>query len=321
VRVCIKDDLDTDGGGVSNPIMRVPLAVLSIMMLLLGVVGAKPVKVLIVDGFSNHNWQYNTALIRGILEPSGLFDVAVSTSPPKKESPGWDEWRPKFSDYDVVIQTCNDINGGPTWPESVRKDFETYVKNGGSIFIYHSANNAFADWDAYNRMIGLGWRNANQGIAIAIDAEGKVVRIPSGEGKNTGHGARVNAVITAAPGDHPIHRGLPKKWETPDIEIYHYARGPAENIEVLSYAYDPATSMQWPIEWTVSYGKGRVYTATYGHVWQGDVQPERMRCAGVQTLMVRAVWWLARREEPLPVPADFPTESKMSVRSEIPIQK
>src|SRR5262245_51667144 len=73
--------------------------------------GNEPVKVLLLDGFSNHNWQLNTALIRGILEPTGLFAVTVSTSPPKADSPGWDEWRPKFSDYDVVIQTCNDIGG------------------------------------------------------------------------------------------------------------------------------------------------------------------------------------------------------------------
>ena len=300
--------------------MRFLLKLLGIMVLLLSAAAAKPVKVLIVDGFSNHNWQLNTALIRGILEPTGLFDVHVSTAPPQKDAPGWDTWRPKFSDYEVVIQTCNDINGGPSWPEGVRKDFEAYVENGGGVFIYHSANNAFADWEAYNRIIGLGWRKADQGIALAIDEEGKVVRIPKGEGKGTGHGARVDAVITRL-GDHPMHLGLPRKWKTPDIEIYRYARGPAENIEVLSYASEAATHMQWPIEWTVSYGKGRVYAATYGHVWKDDVQPERMRCAGVQTVMVRAVWWLAKREEPLSVPADFPTETKTSIRGEIPIPR
>src|SRR4029077_16453983 len=36
------------------------------------------IKVLIVDGFSNHDWRQTTALLRGILEPSGLFTVSVS---------------------------------------------------------------------------------------------------------------------------------------------------------------------------------------------------------------------------------------------------
>jgi hypothetical protein len=75
--------------------------------------------------------------------------------------------------------------------------------------------------------------------------------------------------------------------------------------------------MNWPLEWVVTYGKGRVYTSTFGHVWAGDTQPARMRCAGVQTVMVRALEWLAGRPVALPVPADFPTESKTSVRGEI----
>ena len=39
------------------------------------------VRVLILDGFSNHNWKLNTKLLRGLLEPTGLFDVSVSTCP------------------------------------------------------------------------------------------------------------------------------------------------------------------------------------------------------------------------------------------------
>jgi len=278
----------------------------------------KKVRVLLVDGFSNHNWQLNTKLIRGILEPTGFFNLTVTTSPPKADSPGWNGWRPDFSSYDVVIQTCNDINGGPSWPDAVKTDFENYVRTGGGVLIYHSANNAFANWDAYNHIIGLGWRKADQGIALAVGGDGSIIRIPVGEGKGTGHGERVDAVITRI-GDHPIHEGLPRKWKTPDIEVYHYARGPAENVEVLSYTYDVKTNMQWPIEWTVTYGKGRVYTATYDHVWKDDTQPERMRCAGIQTVMVRALLWLARKEAKLPAPADFPTETAVSIRKEIPI--
>ena len=75
--------------------------------------------------------------------------------------------------------------------------------------------------------------------------------------------------------------------------------------------------MNFPLEWTVAYGQGRVYTSTFGHVWKGDTQPERMRCAGVQTMVVRALQWLAHREVTFPVPADFPTAEKISVRGEI----
>ena len=275
-----------------------------------------PIRVFIVDGFSNHYWQLNTALIRGIIEPTKLFTVAVTTSPPKKDSPGWEAWRPNFSDYDVVIQTCNDINGGPTWPREVQLAFEEFVAKGGGVYVWHSGNNAFPDWPAYNEMIGLGWRKRDFGVAITIGDHGRLVRIPAGEGRDTGHGARIDTVVKRL-GDHPIHAGLPREWLTPDIEVYYYARGPAKNLEVLSYGFDPRTQMNWPLEWMVAYGQGRVYTSTFGHVWKDDTQPARMRCAGVQTIVVRALQWLAHREISWPVPADFPTATAASVRGEI----
>jgi hypothetical protein len=275
---------------------------------------AARIRVLIVDGYSNHDWRLTTRLIRGILEPTGLFDVSVSTAPANADAPGWDAWRPKFADYDVVIQTCNDLGGGPRWPRAVEETFERFVRDGGGVYVWHAGNNAFAGWPAYNDMIGLGWRKKDFSDAIAINTDGTLRRIPAGEGTDTGHGARVDTVVHRL-GEHPIHAGLPRAWKTPDIEVYHFARGPAKNLTVLSYGYDPETKMNWPLEWTVAYGRGRVYTSTFGHVWAGDTDPARMRCAGVQTIVMRALQWLAGRPVTFPVPADFPTADRISVRA------
>lgn len=275
------------------------------------------IRVLIVDGFSNHDWRLTTRLIRAVIEPTGLFEVAVSTAPPTQNAAGWDGWHPRFADYDVVIQNCNDIKAGPPWPADVRTAFEEFVRQGGGTYIWHSANNAFADWPAYNEIIGLGWRAKDQGDALQIGDDLQIIRIPSGEGHNTGHGPRVDALIHRL-GDHPIHRGLPRVWRTANTEIYYYARGPAKNLEVLSWTEDELrTQKRWPMEWTVTYGKGRVYVSTFGHVWRGDVQPVTLRCAGVQTLTVRALQWLARRPVSFPVPTDFPTADAPSIRPEL----
>src|ERR1700739_3956067 len=98
------------------------------------------IRVLIVDGFSNHDWQQTTRLLRGILQAAGEFDVEVSTMPPETGSAAWQAWRPHFAGYDVVIQTCND-NGGngllqglkqkPEWPHAVKRDFAEYARKGG----------------------------------------------------------------------------------------------------------------------------------------------------------------------------------------------
>ncbi len=277
------------------------------------------IRVLITDGCSNHDWALTTRCIRAILTPTGLFDISVSTTPPTAASPGWDTWRPKFADYDVVIQHYNDINGGAPWPAAVRADFEAYVRNGGGVYVWHAGNNAFPDWPAYNQVIGLGWRKKDQGTALQVGDDEKIIRIPSGEGNNTSHGPRFDATVIRL-GDHPIHQGLPRRWKAANIEVYNYARGPAENVEVLSYANDEVrTKLNWPIEWTVTYGQGRVYTSTLGHVWKDDVQPVTVRDAAVQTLLVRALQWLAKRPVTWPVPADFPTENATSVRAELPL--
>jgi hypothetical protein len=274
------------------------------------------IRVLIVDGFSNHDWQLTSRSIRAILEPTGLFLVTVSTSPSDGTAPGWEQWRPDFAAFDVVIQTCNDINGGPSWPQPVREAFEKYIRRGGGVYVWHSGNNAFPDWPAYNDIIGIGWRKKEFGSALVVADDGSIRRIPPGQGEDTGHGKRFDALVRRL-GEHPIHKGLPRAWRAADIEVYYHVRGPAKNVAVLSYAWEPHTALNWPIEWTVRYGRGRVYTSTLGHVWRGDVQPVTVRDAAVQTLLVRSLQWLSRRPVTWPVPEDFPTATSTSIRGEL----
>ncbi len=280
-----------------------------------------PLRVLIVDGFSNHAWRQNTALLRGMLAAAGGFAVNVSTMPPPG-SAGWAEWRPHFDAYDAVIQTCNDIGAPPAakphWPDAVKEAFVKYVRNGGGVYIYHSAENAFVGWKSYEAMVGLCWRDANYGTALQITGSRRLLRIPPGSGLGTGHGPRGNVLVTRL-ADDPIHAGLPRAWLSPDLEVYYYARGPASHIHVLAYARDsrPGLGLLWPVEWTTSFGKGRVYVSTYGHVWQGDVQPASVRDAAVQTIVPRALQWLARRPVSYPVPKDFPTAGAVAVRGPI----
>jgi hypothetical protein len=272
------------------------------------------IRVLIVDGFSNHDWRRTTACVRGILAATNLFDVTISTIPAHATDPAYAAWCPRFTDYDVVIQTCNDLNGnGPPWPPGARVPFENYVRDGGGVFMLHSANNAFADWDAYNHMLGIGWRKTDFGTALQVNVDGSLTRIPPGEGNGTSHAARTDRVVHML-GDHPIHAGLPPAWKTPLLEVYTYTRGPAENTTVISWAEDPKGHGRWPTEWVVSYGKGRAYSSSFGHVWHGEADPVDMRCAGFQTVLVRGLQWLSHRPVTFPVPTDFPTETQVSLR-------
>jgi type 1 glutamine amidotransferase len=212
-----------------------------------------------------------------------------------------------------VVQNCNSYGGRPSWPVAVQHDLEAFVREGGGLYILHSGNNAFPEWKEYNRMIGLGWRDKDFGWAISVDPAGQVSRIPPGEGGNTSHGKRIDAVLTRL-ADHPIHSNLPRQWKVADLEVYSYARGPAENLTVLSYAREPNTGLNFPIEWVVQYGAGKVYNSTFGHVWQDDVNPPATRCVAFQTLLVRAVEWLGREDVTSPVPVGFPDHLHVRLR-------
>lgn len=274
------------------------------------------IEVLIVDGFSNHNWRQTTRMVRRILEDTGLFRVHVSTAPGSADSPVWQTWRPLFSDYDVVIQNMNNIGKGQLrWPREVELALEEYLRSGGGLYVLHSANNAFSHWAEYDRMIGLGWRRKDAGMSLEIKDNGQIVRIPQGEGKGTSHGPRFDTVVRVL-NRHPINDGFPQCWLTPSLEVYVYARGPAENLTVLSYAFDKNTHKYWPVEWVVEYGKGRVYNSTFGHLWRDEVEPPSFRCVGFQTMLIRATEWLATEKTTWPVPTDFPTENTVSLREE-----
>ncbi|WP_303315954.1 ThuA domain-containing protein [Flavivirga abyssicola] len=269
--------------------------------------------VLIVDGFSNHDWKQTSLIVKTILEKSNLFEVDISTAPSEPEDIAWENWRPKFKDYDVVIQNTNNIhNKKIQWPRVVQKEMEEYLRSGGGLYILHSANNAFPDWEAYNLMIGLGWRSKEAGVALQINEGEEVIRIPVGKGKSTYHGPRNDEIIYTL-NDHSINKDFPKKWKTPNMELYKYARGPAKNMTMLSYAKDKETNINWPVEWVISYGKGRVYNSSMGHLWKGDIYPLSYRCVGFQTTLIRAAEWLATGKVSYKVPNNFPSEHSIEL--------
>lgn len=296
--------------------MRKGLVLLALAGLALASLAAEPsakIRLLIIEGVSNHDWQHRLALVREILARDGSFEVEVSTTPSAPDDPAWATWRPDFSKYDVVLSGYNNLGGKAQWPKEVQQAFEKFVRDGGGFYAYHEANNSFAEWPEYNEMIGLGWRKKDFGQAIIVRPDESLQMIPPGQGGDTGHGNRSDVVVHQF-GEHPIHAGLPRAWKAADIEVYCYARGPATNLTVLAYAADVKTQVQFPIEWTVQYGQGRVFVSTYGHVWADQKDPQGMRCAAFQTIMVRALKWLARRPVGEGVPADFPTADAVSLR-------
>lgn len=292
-------------------------------------------RALIIDGQNNHGmWPKTTVMMKKYLEESGLFTVNVKrtaytwngddlipkfpvkldieTTALKKPKPDPD-YKPDFSAYDVVLSNFG-WNAAP-WPEQTKEGLENFVSQGGGLVIVHAADNSFAEWDAYNRMIGLGgWggRDESSGPYVYYDDHGHLVRDTS-KGRGGSHGKQHEYLIEARDATHPIIRGLPKKWLHAKDELYDQLRGPAEKMHVLATAFaDKSTGgsgRHEPILMTIQFGSGRVFHTPMGHA------DYSMECVGFITTLVRGSEWAATgKVSQTKVPSDFPTATEVKQR-------
>ncbi len=264
------------------------------------------IKVLIVDGPQRaHDYEKTTPALKEILEQAGIFEVAHSRSTPEACNDG--SYMPDFSQYDVVV--INEGFGANDWPRTTQKAFEKYMKEGGGMVSYHAANNAWPNWEEYNKMTGLGgWggRNEKSGPYLYIDDDGNVVRDDS-SGKGGSHGPQHVYEIQVREPEHPIMKGLPAVFLHGPDELYDRLRGPAENVTILASAFSSkdqrGTGRHEPVFMTIDYGKGRVFHTVLGHA------VKHLREQSFITTFQRGTEWAATGQVTIPVPEGFPNRN------------
>ena len=310
-------------------------------------------QVLIIDGQNNHYiWPKTTQMMQDYLEETGLFEVSIHRTDSVWLGIKYNENRPEpytkfieeypvgnakyvishdpiktsefsidFKKYDLVVTNLG--LDAALWPDATRKAFESYMKSGGGLLVVHAANNAWGNWEEYNKMIGLGaWggRDASSGPYVYYNDAGEMVR-DSIVGVCGSHGMEYEFEITTRASQHPIMKGLPTKWLHTQDELYERMRGPFENATILATAYADVekNAPPWdknikgigqhvPMLMTTNYGKGRVFHTTLGHF------DYSMECVGFITTLQRGAEWAATGDVTQEVPKDFPAAGMTSSR-------
>jgi len=276
---------------------------------------AGPIQVMLLDGESAgayHNWQVTTPVLKKELEETGLFHVDVVTAPPRGAD--FSGFNPEFGKYQVIVMNYDAPS--ERWPDPLKAAFEAYMRNGGGLVTVHASDNAFAGWQAFNEMIGIGgWRNRTEKDGpLWFMKDGKLTSDDKA-GRAGAHGSRVPFAVTVQDANHPITKGLPHVWMHQGDELYNSLRGPGKNMTVLATAYsDPenrGSGHDEPMLMTLSFGKGRVFHTAMGH----DINA--LSCIGFIVTLQRGTEWAATGKVTQKVPTVFPSANVVAYRSDI----
>ena len=214
------------------------------------------IKVLIVTGddVGVHAWHDVTQTIRETLLAVGKFDVKVC------EDPGIFESANAIKTYDVVFLHFYNATL-PTLSDAAKQNLLAYVKGGKGLCISHLTSASFKEWGEFHQLCGRYWVMGQ-----------------------SGHGPRSVFKANIADKDHPITKGL-GDFDTDD-ELYAKLQGDAPIHVLVTAASDWSKSVE-PLAFTVDYGKGRVFSETFGHDGKAVTTPN------VSKLIQRGTEWAA----------------------------
>jgi type 1 glutamine amidotransferase len=220
-------------------------------------------KVLLLSGGArqHHGYRDQAFYLSAALEDTGRFEVTIGEDAALLETPA-------MARYDLIVALADRRDPEFKYTRFQQEALLSWVKAGHGYVSIHGADNAAPDWvDAWRDMLG--------GVFSHIGEPDSKTR----KGRFT---------IKIADTAHPITRGV-KEFELNDELYYNLQMRPGvEPLATTEYA-----GKTWPVAWTRTYGKGRVFHTPLGHRDFGPNKDDPLRNPNLLTMVIQGAEWVA----------------------------
>jgi type 1 glutamine amidotransferase len=213
----------------------------------------------LTKGYHHESVELSKQIVKEVGEKSGAFETTVT------EDVGAFT-KDNLKNYDAVMFNTT---GELPMSDEQKRDFTEFIRSGHGFVGVHSATDTFYTWGTYGDIIG-GWFNNHpwhEMVTIEVaDPSSKIVGSP-------GKSFQINDEIYQisdfkAETSHVLLRLDPNSVDTKK-----------EGVRIRYYG--------WPVSWTRTFGKGRVYYNGLGHddwVWK-DQRYQDMLLNGIRWAM------------------------------------
>jgi len=213
----------------------------------------------LTKGWHHDSIELSKQILKEIGEKNGAFDVTVTEDVAAFTAEN-------LKNYDAVVFNTT---GELPMDDAEKKAFMDFVRSGHGFIAVHSATDTFYMWGEFGELIG---------------------------GYFNGHPWHQMVTIEVTDPASPLVNFLGKSFQIND-EIYQISDFQAKDCHVLLRLAPTADDLKkpgvlhryygWPVAWTRSFGKGRVYYNGLGHddwVWK-DPRFQEMLAKGIQWAM------------------------------------
>jgi type 1 glutamine amidotransferase len=209
----------------------------------------------------HHGYRDQAFYLAELLENTGRYEVTLGEDGAILETPA-------LGKCDLILANADRRDPEFKYTRAQQQALLDYVRSGRGYVSIHAADNAAADWlPEWKEMLG--------GVFSHIG-------LPDGKVRKGAYEVKIvdkSSPITSGLSDFPLRD-----------ELYYNMQMMPGALPLATVEYDGTA---WPVAWTRSFGKGRVFHLVLGHRDFGPGKDDPIRNPNLGRLLVQGVDWVA----------------------------